>query len=208
MRPARPGHRRRSATRDPARSGRRRGGRPLDRCRELVLGGRDHHHARAHELSELGVAERVIEEVRAQSHENADARAGVVDESREPAEEPPPHFLVGGEREELLELVDDEHELRVSRRIRFVTRRARARRARARPRDRHGVLRPPSRAPQRAPRTDRPRGTCRNQPALRAGGAPPRSAGMSPAFTTDDLPMPTARRPRRACAPGAPRPAP
>jgi hypothetical protein len=90
------------------------GSRPIDRRCELVLGGRSHrHHARAHELSELGVAERVVEEVCAQGHEDADARTGIVDESRETVEEPPAHLLVSGEREDLLELVDHEQELRV-----------------------------------------------------------------------------------------------
>ena len=86
--------------------------RPLDRLCKLVLRGRgDRDHPGPQELPELRVAERVVEEVGAQRDENARTRAWVVGERGEAREEPAARLLVGRQREQLLELVDDEQQL-------------------------------------------------------------------------------------------------
>ena len=85
---------------------------PLDRLRKLVLRGRgDRDHPGPQELPELRVAERVVEEVGAQRDENARTRAWVVGERGEAREEAAARLLVGRQREQLLELVDDEQQL-------------------------------------------------------------------------------------------------
>jgi hypothetical protein len=90
--------------------------RALDRLRELVLGrGRDGDHARAQQLAELRVSEWMVEEVRTQSEDDAHRRTRVAGKRSQPVEEPASRLLVRGQREQLLELVDDEHE-RTSRR--------------------------------------------------------------------------------------------
>ena len=86
--------------------------RPLDRLGELVLRRRrDRDHPGPEQLPELRVAEGMVEEVGAQRDENARRRAGVVGERGEACEEPAARLLVGRQREQLLELVDDEQQL-------------------------------------------------------------------------------------------------
>ena len=57
----------------------------------------------------------MVEEVGAQRDENAHARARVGGERGEAREETAAHLLVGRQREQLLELVDDEQQLAPSR---------------------------------------------------------------------------------------------
>ena len=84
----------------------------LDRVREFVLRrGGDCHHARAQQLSELRVTERMVEEVRSQSEHDAHPRAWVAGERGEAVEERAPSLLVGRQRKELLELVDGEQQV-------------------------------------------------------------------------------------------------
>ena len=98
--------------------------RPLDRLRKLVLRGcGDRDHSGPQELPELRVAEWMVEEVGAQRDENACRRMRVVGKRGEAREETAAHLLVGCQREQLLELVDDEQQLAPAGRIRFTTRR-------------------------------------------------------------------------------------
>ena len=86
--------------------------RPLDRLRKLVLRGcGDRDHPGPQELPELRVAERMVEEVGAQRDENARGRVRVVGERGKAREETAARLLVGRQREQLLELVDDEQQL-------------------------------------------------------------------------------------------------
>src|SRR5262249_51196816 len=76
--------------------------RPLDRLCELVLGrGGDGDHARAQQLAELRVSEWMVEEVRAQSDDDAHRRTPITRKRNQPVEEPPSRLLVRGEREQL-----------------------------------------------------------------------------------------------------------
>ena len=69
--------------------------------------------ARAEPSAELGVRQLVRVEVGAQRQHDADAAVGIVDGGHEVRQEPLADRWVVDEREQLLELVDDQHEVRV-----------------------------------------------------------------------------------------------
>ena len=90
-------------------------GRPSDRLLELV--GRERRNRLGpfgEQLPEAGVEERAVVEVRPEGHDHAQPALGVGGGHAKRLEEQLPLPLVCGEREDLLELVDHEHDLRLA----------------------------------------------------------------------------------------------
>ena len=90
-------------------------GRPSDRLLELVgCEGRNRLGPFGEQLSEAGVDERAVVEVRPEGHDDAEPALGVGGGDAKRLQEQLPLPLVCGEREDLLELIDDEHDLRLA----------------------------------------------------------------------------------------------
>ena len=91
--------------------------RPPDRLLELVgREGRHHLGSFSEQLPETRVDQRAVVEVRPDGHDDAEPALGVGGGHTERFEEEFPLPLVGGEREDLLELIDHEHDLGLPRR--------------------------------------------------------------------------------------------
>ena len=89
--------------------------RPPDRLLELVgCEGRNRLGPFGEQLPETRVDERAVVEVRPEGHDDAEPALGVGGGDAKRLQEQLPLPLVGGEREDLLELIDDEHDLRLA----------------------------------------------------------------------------------------------
>ena len=89
---------------------------PSDRLLELV--GRERRNRLgtfSEQLPEARVDERAVVEVCPEGHDDAEPALGVGRGDAKRLEEQTPLRLVGGEGEDLLELIDNEHDLRVAR---------------------------------------------------------------------------------------------
>ena len=90
-------------------------GRPSDRLLELVGGERRNRLGPfGEQLPEARVDERAVVEVRPEGHDDAQPALGIGGGDAQRLEEQLPLALVAGEREDLLELVDHEHDLRLA----------------------------------------------------------------------------------------------